>query len=81
MIAEFPSPVAANGGDTGIAAGCDGNLWLTEPEIDRVVRFTPPAPKSPAVLPAACKAAAKTTPASTKAPTTTTKPKKKKKRK
>ena len=81
-ITEFPSPVAANSGETVIATGCDGNLWLTEPDIDRVVRFTPPAgaagTKTAApVLPAACKASAKTTPSTT----TTTKPKKKAKAK
>ena len=42
-ITEVPSPVAPDSGETAIATGCDGNLWLTEPETDRVVRFTPPA--------------------------------------
>ena len=39
VVTEFSAGIS--GGATSIAAGPDGNLWFTEPYIDRIGRITP----------------------------------------
>jgi virginiamycin B lyase len=50
-ITEFPLPTSASV-PTGIASGPDGNLWVTEPGIDRIARITPAGTVTEFTLPA-----------------------------
>src|SRR6266516_3008942 len=41
VVTEFSAGISAGAGLANITAGPDGNLWFTEPNIDRIGRITP----------------------------------------